>query len=115
MIIEVKGKEFFEQSKKSAKITVFDFTATWCGPCKQTRPILEELLIEHEKKKSDIKFFSIDIDEIENKEITRQFDITAVPTVIFLQNGEFKKGKKFIGSRCKEDYAKQIDTLLKIK
>ena len=114
MITDLKGKDSFDKAKMSAKVTVFDFTATWCGPCKATRPVLEDLSSEYEKKKAEVKFFSIDIDEEDNKPIDEKFDIKAVPTVVFLKNGEFKN-KKLVGMRSKEDYQKTIDALLKVK
>lgn len=112
MITDLKGKDSFDKAKTSAKVTVFDFTATWCGPCKATRPVLEDLSSEYEKKNAEVKFFSIDIDEEDNKPMDEKFNVKAVPTVVFLKHGEFKN-KKLVGLRSKEDYQKTIDALLK--
>ena len=60
---------------------VIDFFATWCGPCKKIAPMYEEL----SKRYTSITFLKVDVDE--SAEITSQFDISAMPTFVFLQNG----------------------------
>lgn len=114
LIVEIKGKDAFDAAKASTKITVFDFTATWCGPCKATRPILEDLASEYEKKQAEVKFFSIDIDDDDNKPMDEHFNIKAVPTVVFLKNGEYKNNK-LVGLRNKQDYQDTIEKMLKEK
>jgi thioredoxin len=61
-----------------AKPTVFDFNATWCGPCRQLAPILEKLAEEYEGK---VDFYSIDVDQ--NKELAKAIGIQSIPYVLF--------------------------------
>jgi len=58
---------------------LWDFFATWCPPCKQQAPIIEELTVEYKGK---IEIVSIDTDK--NPELAKKFQIQAIPTLIFL-------------------------------
>lgn len=70
----------------SSKPMVVDFFATWCGPCKQLAPILEEIEQNH---KGDVIFKRIDIDQ--EPELTQEFRIEAVPTLMFITpTGEYQ-------------------------
>lgn len=64
------------------KPTLLDFSATWCGPCRMQKPILEEL----EKQYGDrVEFKVIDVDE--NQELASQYGIHAVPTLVIEKDG----------------------------
>jgi thioredoxin 1 len=58
---------------------LWDFFATWCPPCKQQAPIIEELAAEYQGK---IEIVSIDTDK--NPDLARKFNIQAIPTLVFL-------------------------------
>ena len=60
MEIEVMNEEEFKKLIDSKELTVVDFFATWCGPCRMLSPILEEIADE---MKDEFKFGKIDIDE----------------------------------------------------
>lgn len=60
--------------------TVLYFTADWCGPCKKTRPLVEDL----NKDQSEIRFYIIDVD-IE-MEMASDFGIKSVPTFIVMKD-----------------------------
>jgi len=69
------------------KYTLFYFGASWCGPCQQVLPQLDEL-----SKKYDpdiIQFFKIDIDLEENKLICDKCEIKVVPAFLLFKNREF--------------------------
>ena len=71
---------------KSAKPMVVDFYATWCGPCKELEPILEEIEQNH---KGDVIFERIDIDQ--KPELAQEFHIEAIPMLMFITpEGEYK-------------------------
>jgi len=58
------------------------FTADWCNPCKQTRPIVEEL----NREQIMAKFFMIDVDlEIE---ITQDFEVRSIPTFVVMKDNK---------------------------
>lgn len=64
-----------------------DFTATWCGPCKQLAPIVEKLADEYQGK---VKVGKLDIDDA--PQVTRKYGVRSVPTVLVFQGGQ-KKGQ----------------------
>jgi thioredoxin 1 len=65
---------------------VIDFFATWCGPCKRIAPHFEELA---KKYHPHIQFLKVDVDE--SAELASDFDISAMPTFLFLKNGVIVK------------------------
>ncbi|MDR0829172.1 MAG: thiol reductase thioredoxin [Prevotellaceae bacterium] len=73
---------------KENAVCVFDFGAAWCGPCKKLSPIMDELAENYSGKAFIGK---IDVDE--NPEMTEEFGIRNVPTVLFFKNGELLKDK----------------------
>ncbi len=64
---------------KVQKLTILDFNATWCGPCKMLHPVFEAAA----EKYADIEFISIDIDKL--PATTQAFGVEAVPTVVFIK------------------------------
>jgi thioredoxin 1 len=72
--------------------TIFYFTAEWCGPCKKTRPIVEEL------KKEGYQFQIIDADY--EQLLVKRFEIKSVPTFILFENE--KEIKRITGAQSKE-------------
>ena len=84
---------------------VLDFSATWCGPCKQLAPIIEELSNEYE---GCIAVGKCDIEEADD--LTAEYGIRNVPTVIFIKNGQVVD--KFVGSKSKGDVQAKFEALL---
>lgn len=92
-----------------AKPSVFDFNATWCGPCRQLAPILEELASEYEGR---VNFYSIDIDQ--NKELAKALEIESIPYVLFFAPGG-DDPEEMIGLSPKEEVKAKIEKILKTK
>ncbi|XP_076632811.1 thioredoxin-2 [Colletes latitarsis] len=84
MAIYVEDPASLESELKKAgdNLVVIDFFATWCGPCKAIAPKIDEL----SKEMSNIVFLKVDVDEAH--EITQQYQITSMPTFIFIKNGK---------------------------
>lgn len=61
---------------------VIDFFATWCGPCKKIAPTYEKL----SESFTSIVFLKVDVDE--SAELVDMFAISAMPTFVFLKNGQ---------------------------
>ncbi len=76
-------------------LTVVDFSATWCMPCRMLKPILERVSEEFE----DVDFFEIDIDE--NEEIAKRYRIFSVPTLVCFKSG--KKIDSLVGLNSYDD------------
>lgn len=76
-------------------VTLVDFYADWCGPCRMIAPIIEELSIEFNGK---AKIAKLDIEKAQ--EATSECEVTSIPTVILFKDG--KEVKRFVGLRDKE-------------
>lgn len=87
----------FQNAIKQDGVTLVEFGASWCPPCKALLPILEELSQE-EAGRLDI--YQVDCDE--SPELAAQFGIMSMPTVIMFHNGE--PMDKLIGLRPKSTY-----------
>ena len=84
---------------------IVDFTATWCGPCQRIAPILDELAAEYDGK---IVIYKVDIDK--ERELAKAFSISSIPAVLYIpMDGE---PVITIGSRGKEKFKKEIETIL---
>lgn len=92
--------DFYDEVSRE-KITLIDFWADWCGPCKMLTPILEELDLEY----SEVDFFKVDADS--NTELARELEISSLPTVMIWRNGEVIA--KQIGAKPKALMRKFID------
>ena len=75
--------EEFNQVKDREGITVVDFYAEWCGPCKMLTPVLEQISAE---VNSNVEFVKINLDE--NLPLAREYGVTTIPTLIFLKDGK---------------------------
>jgi thioredoxin 1 len=76
------------------------FTADWCGPCKQTKPIVEEL----NREQIMAKFFIIDVDlEIE---MAQDFGIRSVPTFIVMKDN--KEVHRVTGAKTRQQLEELI-------
>ncbi len=99
-------KENYEQEVvKSTLPIVLDVYATWCGPCLQMMPIVEELAKEQGNK---YKFLKLNVDE--SRELAIQYGVTSIPTFVFIKNGNVL-GKE-TGYMSKEDLLGKIKELL---
>ena len=82
-------------------LTLVDFWATWCGPCRMVAPIVEELASET----PDVTFAKVDVDE--NPDVAMGLGITSIPTLMLFKNG--KLVDRLIGARPKQDIKQMID------
>ncbi len=104
MELEITSQNF-EEVKQQGQPVLIDFWATWCGPCKRLGPIIEEIAKDFAGKaiigKCDIE---------ENDELTEQFGIMNVPTVVFLKDG--KEVDRVVGLAMKNVYEDKLKALL---
>ena len=80
MLININNSESFEEVIKDG-LTLVDFYATWCGPCKMLSPVVEQISDEFE----GAKFIKVDVDEM--ADIAVRYKIEVVPTLIVFKNG----------------------------
>jgi thioredoxin 1 len=82
-VTPVNDLNFESEVVKSDVPVLVDFTATWCGPCRQIAPLVDQLADEYEGKAKVVK---LDIDE--SPETARRFGIRGVPTILVFKGGE---------------------------
>lgn len=100
-LINVTKDTFDEVVLKSDKPVVVDFWASWCGPCRMVAPIMEELADDFEGKAQITK---VNVDD--QGELSAQFRIMSIPTVLIFKNGEI--AEKIVGARAKEEFSELI-------
>ena len=83
MVQEIDINNFQTEVIKSDKITVVDFFADWCGPCRKLSPIMDEIEQELSEK---AKFTKINTDN--NIELAQKYQISGIPTLLVFKNGE---------------------------
>ena len=83
MALEFTDSNFKEVVLDSDKLSVVDFWAEWCGPCRAIGPVIEELSKEYEGK---VNIGKVNVDL--NSEISVQYGISSIPAILFIKNGE---------------------------
>ncbi len=81
--IAVTDADFEAQVEKTNGVTVVDFWATWCGPCRMIAPILDQLAVEFEGK---VKVTKLDVDN--NQKTAVRFNVRSIPTLLFFKDGK---------------------------
>lgn len=86
--MEIKGtsKNFVDEVLNSDIPVLVDFWATWCGPCMMLAPVLQKIAEKYEGK---IKVVKINVDE--EIELSKNFGIISIPTLMLFNNGEMIK------------------------
>lgn len=105
MALEFTDSNFQTDVLESDKVSVVDFWATWCGPCRMVGPIIDELAQEYGDK---AKIGKVNVDV--NKEISTKYRVMSIPTVLFIKNGEVVD--KVVGAAPKKKYQEKLDALL---
>jgi thioredoxin 1 len=82
MPTKVDRHEDFVKIIEKHECVIIDFYADWCGPCKMFEPVFCEL----ENTYTQCKFIKINVDF--NKETTKKYEVTAMPTFVILRNKE---------------------------
>lgn len=81
MVIHVKENNFNDEVINFEGVSVVDFWADWCGPCKMIAPIFEELSAEI----TNAKFAKVNVDE--NPSLANTYRIASIPTILIIKNG----------------------------
>jgi len=81
-MIKITAQNFDAEVAQSELPVLVDFSAPWCGPCKQMTPIIEELATQYEGK---VKFVKINIEEAQ--ELATQYMVMSIPSLILFKDG----------------------------
>lgn len=93
-VIEINNDGFENDVLKSEIPVLVDFYASWCGPCRMLRPILDEIA----DSRTDFKIVSINVDEQE--ELAEKYGVSSIPCLVVFKDG--KEINRSVGLRPKE-------------
>ncbi len=93
--------ENFEKELKDG-VTLVDFWAPWCGPCRMLGPIVDQLSTEMKT----MKFGKVNVDE--QPELSEKFEVASIPTILLFRNGKVIANR--VGATTKESLKEWINS-----
>lgn len=102
MAAEFTDANFKSVVLDSDKLTVVDFWAEWCGPCRAIGPVIEELSKEYA---GSVNVGKLNVDH--NPQVSMEYGITSIPAILFLKNGQVVD--KLVGAQPKSNFVKKIE------
>jgi thioredoxin 1 len=102
MAKEFTDKNFQNDVLASDKLSVIDFWAEWCGPCRAIGPVIEELSKEYDGK---VNIGKVNVDD--NPQISMNYGITSIPAILFIRGGQIVD--KLVGAQPKGNFVKKIE------
>ncbi len=99
--VHASNNDFQKEVLDHKGLVLVDFYAEWCGPCKATEPIIEEL----SESMKDVKFVKVDVDA--NQEIAGKYSVFSIPTFLVLKDGEVVN--QFVGAHSKDSFVEEIN------
>ena len=86
-------------------VTMVDFWAPWCGPCRMIAPVVEELAEDFDGKAKIVK-----VNTDEEQDIAVKYGVRSIPTIIFFKDG--KQVDTMVGAASKDAFASKLNALL---
>lgn len=86
-------------------VTMVDFWAPWCGPCRMIAPVVEELAEDYEGRATIAK-----VNTDEQQEIAVKYGIRSIPAILFFKDGELVD--QMVGAASKDAFADKLDAQL---
>ncbi|MBA3675020.1 MAG: thioredoxin [Chitinophagaceae bacterium] len=104
MAHEFTDATFKSEVLDSEKLSVIDFWAEWCGPCRAIGPVIEELAKDYDGK---VNIGKVNVDT--NPQVSMDYGITSIPAILFVKGG--KVVDKLVGAQPKANFVKKIEAL----
>ena len=102
MALEFTDANFQTTVLESDKLSVIDFWAEWCGPCRAIGPVIEELATEYAGK---VNIGKVNVDH--NPQLSMNYGITSIPAILFIKGGQVVD--KLVGAQPKGNFVKKIE------
>jgi thioredoxin 1 len=102
MAKEFNDANFQTEVLSSDKLSMIDFWAEWCGPCRAIGPIVEEISKEYDGK---VNVGKVNVDH--NPQLSINYGITSIPAILFIKDG--KVVDKLVGAQPKGNFLKKIE------
>jgi thioredoxin 1 len=102
MALEFTDANFKADVLDSDKLSVIDFWAEWCGPCRAIGPVIEELATEYAGK---VNIGKVNVDN--NPQVSMNYGITSIPAILFVKGGQVVD--KLVGAQAKGVFVKKIE------
>jgi thioredoxin 1 len=106
MTLEVTDTNIDETLSKK-ELTILQFSAEWCGPCKMLTPIIDGLAKEYSENEK-VSIGKINVDE--NSGLSMKYGIRGVPTILFIKDGEVVD--RVVGLKNRSELIEKINTIL---
>ncbi|MFD8919278.1 thioredoxin [Streptomyces sp. NPDC059569] len=101
----VTDTDFDEEVLKAGLPVLVEFTADWCGPCRQLAPVLSAVAGEQAGR---LKVVQLDVDS--NPEVTARYGVLAMPTMMVFRAGE--PVKSMVGARPKRKLLQELEEVV---
>ena len=102
MVLDFTDANFQSKVLDSEKLSVVDFWAEWCGPCRAIGPVMADLSNQYEAR---VNVGKVNLDH--NPEVGFKYGVTSIPTILFIKNGQLVD--KLTGAQPKANFVKKTN------